>query len=79
MRPEHAAASMLPMKNHENLLLVSSLLYQRVIVKRAAGMNPASQRLHVRFISSLQMILLDEAIQAYPRSIRVTMYAPSPF
>lgn len=30
--PEDAAANMFPMKNHEKRLLVSSRLYQRVIV-----------------------------------------------
>lgn len=31
-RPEHPDADMLPMKYHENLLLVSPFLYQRPIV-----------------------------------------------
>lgn len=37
---------MLPIKNHENRLLVSSFLYQRVMVYNPAGMKPASQKLH---------------------------------
>lgn len=31
-RPEEAAANMFPMKNHAKRLLVSSRLYQRVMV-----------------------------------------------
>jgi hypothetical protein len=40
-----AAAERFPMKNQEKRLLVSFRLYQRVIVKREAGMKPASQSL----------------------------------
>lgn len=45
IRPDVAEASILPRKNQEKRLLISSVLYQRLIVKRLAGMKPDSQNL----------------------------------
>lgn len=45
INPVVAPAERLPIKNHENRLLVSSRLYHLVIVNKQAGMNPASANL----------------------------------
>lgn len=46
--PEPPDAIIFPRKNHEKRLLVSSRLYQVVIVKRLPGMKPDSQILQGR-------------------------------
>ncbi len=43
--PEDAPAVMLPIKYHENLLLVSPCVYHLVIVYKPAGMKPDSAAL----------------------------------
>lgn len=53
---------MLPIKKMENLLLVSSRLYHLVMVKRLAGMKPASQILHLSVRGEEQ----SEAVQHTP-------------
>lgn len=74
-KPLRACASMFPMKNHENLLLVSSCLYHRVMVYRPAGMKPDSHKL---FILALKALMSSKILMTYPNNKRVIKKDPNP-
>lgn len=64
------------MKNQENRLLVSSLLYHRVMVNRLAGMNPASANLNTGVSSLILSKLchgprfLTQGVTGLPRTVQ---------
>lgn len=69
------------MKYHEKRLVVSSRLYQRVMVKSPAGMKPASHSLSVA-VSFRCLQSGRPGTQkgcSYPSSSRVTRKGPRPF
>jgi hypothetical protein len=80
MMPEHAPAVMFPRKYQANRLLVSSRLYQRVMVNNPAGMKPDSQNLDTNItISNGPQIAVVSRNFTHPSSSLVSKNGASPF